>query len=115
MGTTTCNIAPKPPSKILLLAAALVAGITIGVWGMIGMGHFVFSGIPPERLALYSAIGFCGIATSCWLTGRYLIQRHRRAAWWDGFVAGDEPGADVIQISDLRGRAATPTVVRSTS
>lgn len=95
--------APKPPTKRLLLAAGVSSGITIGIWAITAVGHLVFSGIPPVRLVVYAAVGLTGIAVSGWLGTRYVVQKQRRDAWWEGYSAGDEPVADVIPIRGVKG------------
>ncbi|WP_346536921.1 hypothetical protein [Micromonospora sp. DPT] len=109
--------APKPPTKRLLLAAGLTTGTTIGVWTITGLGNLFFSGIPASRMPLYLALGIVGTVVSGYLGTRYAIQKHRRDAWWDGFAAGGEPLAEVVQLRSLKAqdgdkpewRAGSPT------
>ena len=95
--------APQPPTMRLLVAAVFSAGITIGVLAVTSVGHFVYGNIPTPRLTMYVAAAFVGMSVSGWLSTKYLVQKHRRDAWWDGFAAGDEPLAEVIQLRDLKG------------
>ena len=97
------STAPKPPSKKLLLAAGLTVGTAVGIWGITLAGSLVFSGIPASRMPWYVGAGLIGILAGGYLGTRYAIQKHRRDAWWDGFAAGDEPLAEVIQLRDLKG------------
>lgn len=100
MSTTT---APKPPTKRLLAAACVTGGTALGMLVLMSTGHFIFGNIPPNRLLWYSLAILVMVCTSGTLAARYLVQKHRRDAWWDGFAAGDEPLAEVIPLRDLKG------------
>ncbi|MFE9955810.1 hypothetical protein [Micromonospora sp. NPDC005299] len=96
------STAPKPPTKMLLGATWLSAGITIGIWSVTFVGSFVFSGIPANRMPYYIGAGLLAMAATSYLGTQYVVQKHRRDAWWEGFAAGDEPGGEVIQLGDFR-------------
>ncbi|MEV4521508.1 hypothetical protein AB0J77_14865 [Micromonospora tulbaghiae] len=98
--------APKPPTLRLLLATGVAAGFTIAAWTVIVLGIVTFNSIPPQRQIIYIALGLATFSTTGFLGSRYLVQRHRRNAWWDGYAASEEPSGDVIQLGDYR--PATP-------
>ncbi len=100
----------------LLLAAGLCGGTTIGIWAITLVGEFAFAGgIPAIRLPWYISAGLIGIAVSGYLSTRYMVQKHRRDAWWDGFAASDEPSAEVIYLKDVKGFEGSDRVLRFAS
>ncbi|MFD6771314.1 hypothetical protein ACFWC6_34455 [Micromonospora chalcea] len=96
------NTAPKPPTRLLLLATGIAGGFTIAAWMVIVLGIVTFNSIPPQRQIIYIALGLATFSVTGFLGSRYLVQRHRRNAWWEGYAASDEPSGDVIQLGDYR-------------
>lgn len=123
MSTTT---APKPPTKRLFAAMWATGGTSLGMLGLMSVGHFVYGNIPPGRLLAYSLIVLAVAIVAVSLAGRYLLQRYRRNAWWDGHTACKDPDADslplrriqaelqelaeaVYDLADAAGRPRTPS------
>lgn len=105
--------APKPPTRLLLLATGLCGGFTIAAWTTITLGIVMFNSIPPSRQVVYIALGLATFSLTGFLGSRYLVQRHRRNAWWEGFAASEEPSGDVIQLGDYRPDSHEPRRFRS--
>lgn len=106
------STAPLPPTKRLMAIACLTGGATIGALAIIVIKHFVYGIIPSGHIPAYALAILAGACISGWSASRYLVQKHRRDAWWDGFAAGDEPLAEVIPLRTLKGfEGSTKTFV----
>ncbi|MEV0725981.1 hypothetical protein AB0I37_24785 [Micromonospora purpureochromogenes] len=94
--------APKPPTKRLLVAACLAGGTTVGMLAVTAAGHLAYDGIPHERLAVYCSATFLGGCVAVALFARYLVQKCRRNAWWDGRAACDESSAELTSLRRIQ-------------
>ncbi|MEU1240014.1 hypothetical protein ABZ388_06615 [Micromonospora parva] len=98
--------APKPPTKVLLLAAGTTGGISLCLFVMIWIGHVIYDNIPTGRLIAYTATWVTGAVVTVGLAGYYLVQRWRRDAWWDGHTACDDPDADTLPLRRVQAELA---------
>ncbi|MEU4399808.1 hypothetical protein [Micromonospora orduensis] len=73
--------APKPPTKRLFAAACVTGGATLGMFGMIWVGHVVYDNIPTGRLVTYTLILLAGALTTAALAVWHFAQKWRRDAW----------------------------------
>ncbi|MGA4726317.1 hypothetical protein ACPB67_02755 [Micromonospora taraxaci] len=69
---------------------------------IVAFGHFAYSNIPTPRLVAYSLAALVGACLTAVLAGRYLVQKCRRDAWWDGHAACDDPDADAIPLRRIQ-------------
>lgn len=98
--------APQPPSRLSLLWIGLSAGAA-AVAGGLALADQVTGAVPSAAVVVKVAVALIGAGFAAVLGVKHLLQRARRNAWWDGFAAGDEPLADVIQMPDMRGDTGT--------
>jgi hypothetical protein len=105
MGT----IAPKPPTKRLFAATCVTGGLTLGMAAIVAFGHFAYSSIPTPRLIAYSLAALVSACVAATLAGRYLVQKCRRDAWWDGHAACDNPDADSMPLRRIQAELAELT------
>ncbi|MBM0276759.1 hypothetical protein [Micromonospora tarensis] len=69
---------------------------------IVAFGHFAYSSIPTPRLVAYSLAALVCACVTAVLTGRYLVQKCRRDAWWDGHAACDDPDADSLPLRRIK-------------
>ncbi|WP_112672407.1 hypothetical protein [Micromonospora saelicesensis] len=69
---------------------------------IVAFGHFAYSSIPTPRLIAYSLAALVSACLAATLAVRYLVQKCRRDAWWDGHAACDDPDADSMPLRRIQ-------------
>jgi len=101
--------APKPPSKLLLVAAGMTGGMSLCLFVIVWIGHVIYDNIPTGRLVAYTLVWVAGAIATAALTGYYVARRWRRDAWWDGHAACDDPDVDTMPLRRVQAELAELT------